>query len=111
MNKSTDRINKLFAKKDEHIPPIAVLAAFTCFAIAIALAIYLDTNTSLSDGSIAVIFTPIFLVGLYFMMAIKVASQWEKAVILRFGRYHKLARPGLFWIIPIVDSISNWIDQ
>jgi regulator of protease activity HflC (stomatin/prohibitin superfamily) len=111
MNKSTDRINKLFTKKDEHIPPIAMLAAFIFFAIAIALAIYLDTNTALSDGSIAAIFTPFFLVGLYLMMAIKVASQWEKAVILRFGRFHKLAGPGLFWIIPIVDSISNWIDQ
>jgi len=111
MNKSTDRINKLFTKKDEHIPPIAMLAAFIFFAIAIALAIYLDTNTALADGSIAAIFTPIFLVGLYLMMAIKVASQWEKAVILRFGRVHKLAGPGLFWIIPIVDSISNWIDQ
>ena len=111
MNKSTDRINKLFTKKDEHIPPIAMLAAFIFFAISIALAIYLDTNTALSDGSIAAIFTPIFLVGLYLMMAIKVASQWEKAVILRFGRFHKLAGPGLFWIIPIVDSISNWIDQ
>lgn len=111
MNKSTDRISKLLTKKDEHIPPIALLAAFIFFAIAIALAIYLDSSTALSDGTIAVIFTPIFLVGLYMMMAIKVASQWEKAVILRFGRFHKLAGPGLFWIIPIMDSISNWIDQ
>lgn len=111
MNKSIDRFSKLLTKKDGRIPSIALLVAFIFFAIAIALAIYLDSSTALSDGTIAVIFTPIFLVGLYMMMAIKVASQWEKAVILRFGRFHKLAGPGLFWIIPIVDSISNWIDQ
>lgn len=51
------------------------------------------------------------LVGTYFLLALKIASQWEKAVVLRFGRFRKLAGPGLFWIIPIVDTIANWIDH
>jgi regulator of protease activity HflC (stomatin/prohibitin superfamily) len=51
------------------------------------------------------------LVAVYFLFAVKVASQWEKAVILRFGKFHKLAGPGLFWMIPIVDTIPNWIDH
>src|ERR1035437_7881138 len=42
--------------------------------------------------------------------SIKVADQWEKAVILRLGRFHSLKGPGLFFIIPVVDFISYWID-
>ncbi|HNS61850.1 MAG TPA: slipin family protein, partial [Anaerolineales bacterium] len=36
---------------------------------------------------------------------------WEKAIVLRLGKFKKLAGPGLFWIIPIVDSIPTWIDH
>ncbi len=51
------------------------------------------------------------IIGLYFMFAIKVADQWEKAVVLRMGRYVGLRGPGLFMIIPVVDSISEFVDQ
>jgi regulator of protease activity HflC (stomatin/prohibitin superfamily) len=50
-------------------------------------------------------------VGLYFLFAIKVADQWEKAVVLRLGRYRGLHGPGLFHIIPIVDAVSRIVDQ
>ena len=42
--------------------------------------------------------------------AIKVADQWDRAVILRLGRFHALKGPGLFFIIPIIDMIPYWID-
>jgi regulator of protease activity HflC (stomatin/prohibitin superfamily) len=42
--------------------------------------------------------------------AIKIASQWERAVVLRLGRFQTLRGPGLFFIIPIVDVIAYWID-
>lgn len=51
------------------------------------------------------------LVGLLVAQAPKVARQWERAVVLRLGRYVGLRGPGLFWIIPFVDSISAWVDQ
>ena len=51
------------------------------------------------------------VVGLYLLFALKIANQWEKAIVLRFGKFHRLAGPGMFWIIPIVDSIPAWIDQ
>ena len=51
------------------------------------------------------------LIGLYILFAIKVAKQWEKAVVLRFGKYRGLYGPGLFWIFPIVDSTAIWIDH
>jgi len=51
------------------------------------------------------------LAGVYILFALKVASQWEKTVILRLGKFRKLAGPGPFWIIPIIDSAPTWIDH
>ena len=42
--------------------------------------------------------------------AIKIASQWERAVVLRLGRFRALSGPGLFFIIPIINVIAYWID-
>jgi len=43
--------------------------------------------------------------------AFRVADQWEKAVVLRLGRFHGLKGPGFFFIIPIVDRIDKYVDQ
>jgi regulator of protease activity HflC (stomatin/prohibitin superfamily) len=51
------------------------------------------------------------LAGLYFLFAIVVVDQWEKVAVLRFGRYRGLRGPGLFLIIPIVDTLSRYVDQ
>jgi len=51
------------------------------------------------------------LIGLYFLFAIKVASQWEKVVLLRLGRYRGLRGPGLFLMVPVIDSVSRYVDQ
>jgi regulator of protease activity HflC (stomatin/prohibitin superfamily) len=51
------------------------------------------------------------LVGLVASVSPKVAQQWERAVVLRLGRFIGLRGPGLFWIIPFVDSVTKWIDQ
>jgi len=51
------------------------------------------------------------LVGVYFLFAIKVAAQWEKVALLLFGKYVGLCGPGIFTIIPIVDTLSRYVDQ
>jgi len=51
------------------------------------------------------------LLGLYLLFAIRVADQWEKVAVLRLGRYRGLRGPGLFIIIPVVDSLSRYVDQ
>ena len=51
------------------------------------------------------------LVGLVLMPAPRIAQQWERAVVLRFGRFVGLRGPGLFWITPFIDRVSTWIDQ
>ena len=49
--------------------------------------------------------------GFVLMQAPQLAQQWERAVVLRFGRFVGLRGPGLFWILPFVDRVSTWIDQ
>jgi regulator of protease activity HflC (stomatin/prohibitin superfamily) len=49
--------------------------------------------------------------GLVLMQAPQIATQWERAVVLRLGRFVGLRGPGLFWIVPFVDRVSSWIDQ
>jgi len=49
--------------------------------------------------------------GLVLAQSPKIAKQWERAVVLRLGRYTGLQGPGLFWIVPFVDSVTSWIDQ
>ena len=51
-----------------------------------------------------------FFLALFVSLAIKVADQWDKAVILRLGKFRSLKGPGLFFIIPVIDSIAYWID-
>lgn len=43
--------------------------------------------------------------------SIHIADQWDRAVVLRMGKYQGLKGPGPFMIIPIIDSVSTYIDQ
>lgn len=51
------------------------------------------------------------LVGVYLLFAIKVIRQWEKVALLRLGRYVGLRGPGLFHIVPILETLSPFVDQ
>src|SRR5215510_1205523 len=51
------------------------------------------------------------LVGVVLMQSPRIAQQWERAVVLRLGRFVGLRGPGLFWIVPFVDRVASWIDQ
>ena len=51
------------------------------------------------------------IVGAYFLFSIKVAKQWEKMAVLRPGKYRGLKGPGLFHVIPLIDTITRSVDQ
>ena len=54
---------------------------------------------------------PFYLAGIIFLFAFKVALHWERAVVLRLGRFREVAGPGSFWVIPLVDRVAAWIDH
>jgi len=51
------------------------------------------------------------LVGVYLLFSIRVADQWERVAVLRLGKYTGLRGPGIFHVIPIVDTLSRYVDQ
>lgn len=110
----TDFIKSAMEKKkaqqaDMHISAIAGMLFGVCMVAAI-LGVAIGDG-KLSDallGTWVVIWT---LIGVYIMFALKVANQWEKAVVLRLGKFHGLKGPGAFWIIPVIDDVTAWIDH
>lgn len=94
---------------EQHISAIAG----TIFGILIAATVLgaVLMNGRVADGWIGLFVAVMTLASVYILFALKVASQWEKAVVLRLGKFHALRGPGVFWIIPIIDSIPSWIDH
>jgi regulator of protease activity HflC (stomatin/prohibitin superfamily) len=89
---------------------MALTLFFIVFLIGIGLAILLD-NQNAGAGWITFVVILFSLLAFYFLFAIKIASQWEKAIVLRLGKFQRLAGPGMFWLVPIVDTTANWIDH
>jgi regulator of protease activity HflC (stomatin/prohibitin superfamily) len=54
---------------------------------------------------------PFAVAGVYLLYSIRVADQWERVAVLRFGKYRGLAGPGMFHMIPIVDVAARYVDQ
>ncbi len=96
---------------DPHIPPLAIALFSLILVVGIIAAVILDANTDMSEDTIGLIVSGFILIGTVFLFAIKVARQWEKAIVLRLGKFHGLRGPGMFWVVPILDSVSSWIDQ
>ena len=85
------------------VNPISIAIFF--LAVAISAVLLHFTNTHWAINLIG------FIVLLILAASIRIADQWEKAVVLRMGKFLGLRGPGIFLIIPIVDRIDNYIDQ
>src|SRR3984957_149262 len=73
-----------------------------CAALGLVLTVRLNNPIPVATG---------IAIGFYFLFAIRVAEQWERAAVLRFGRYIGLRGPGIFMIVPVIDQISVYVDQ
>ena len=97
------------AKANQHIPPIAIFLYVVIVAVAVFGAGYM--NGKVNDSLVSDWIIVWMLIGIVLLFALKVASQWEKAVVLRLGKFLSLRGPGAFWIVPIIDTIPTWIDS
>ncbi|HWI54064.1 MAG TPA: slipin family protein [Desulfobacteria bacterium] len=50
-------------------------------------------------------------IALIILAAVRIAKQWENGVVLRLGKFQRLAGPGIFFVIPVIDSVTTWIDK
>ncbi len=98
------------SKSTTRISAIGAFVFIVVLVLAILGAAIMDTNGVSQNISIPYLIVMI-LAGIYLLLAMQVASQWEKAVILRLGNFHQLKGPGFFWIVPIIDNAVNWIDH
>jgi regulator of protease activity HflC (stomatin/prohibitin superfamily) len=80
--------------------------AFLLFVVPLGLGIW---QTAVRANPVPVLAG--LIVGFTLMQSPKVAKQWERAVVLRLGRYVGLRGPGIFWIVPFFESVTKWIDQ
>lgn len=98
------------SQADLRIPAPAGMLFLLCTLIAV-LGIFPLERWGVPDAWLVLWLIFWELVGLYLLFSLKVAAQWEKAIVLRLGKFHRLAGPGVFWIIPIIDSVPTWIDH
>jgi regulator of protease activity HflC (stomatin/prohibitin superfamily) len=56
-------------------------------------------------------FIPALLLAFILSLSPKIAKQWEKGIVLRLGKYVGMRGPGLFWVVPLLDTVSMYIDQ
>ena len=106
-------LNEMAAKNGKYQPSLDLpsqvrfnILSLVLFLIPAGIGILVSTeNKNPTVGIIGV------LIGVILAQSPKVAKQWERAIVLRFGKYIGLRGPGIFWIIPFIDSVSDWIDQ
>jgi regulator of protease activity HflC (stomatin/prohibitin superfamily) len=103
-------ITSLVQSRNNNLPAIDTPRLNVVSAVALLTPILLGGLGFWLTLNAAPLVIGIFL-GLLLAQSPKIARQWERAVVLRLGRYVGLRGPGLFWIIPFVDTVSTWVDQ
>jgi regulator of protease activity HflC (stomatin/prohibitin superfamily) len=103
MNFKTRSKMKTASNYFNYLNPVAVLVLAVLAGISAGLFYF---------GMITLpVFVVLLMISILFAFSIQIADQWEKAVVLRMGKFSGLKGPGLFFIIPVIDQISSYIDQ
>ena len=83
-----------------------IFIIITGIGLVLARSVYTEANVAAS----AIIAGIAFITALAISSSIKIAAPWDKAIVLRLGHFHSLRGPGLFLIVPVIDTIPYWID-
>lgn len=98
-----------------HIHPVAIFW-FVAWLVLAAIALIgfivagenADSDALTITGLLA--FFVLLSIAFLFLFCLKVADQWDRVVVLRLGKFHSVTQPGVFWLIPFVDTVAKWID-
>src|SRR4051812_8698727 len=102
--------NSGISKRDRNpSPPVDLRINFVAVLIVILSVLSGIAFTAITKSPLWIILGA--LTGGILAQSPRVASQWERAVVLRLGKFIGLRGPGIFWIIPFFDKVSSWIDQ
>jgi regulator of protease activity HflC (stomatin/prohibitin superfamily) len=103
-------VRGVYKQQETQVNGIAFFVFFVIMTLSILIAVPMGitgTHWAWITGEVVVL----NFIGIYVLIAFKVANQWDKAIVLRMGRFAGLKGPGPFWIIPIVDTTPAWIDH
>jgi regulator of protease activity HflC (stomatin/prohibitin superfamily) len=92
-------------RRSSAIPPLIFVVIFG-LGLGLALSVYAASNPY---AGIAIAAGSVVLAAIV-ASSVKIANQWERAIVLRLGRFLSMKGPGLFVIIPVIDMVSYWID-
>ena len=87
---------------------LAGLLVFLTFALA-GLVAWLAAN--FEAPALGFIAAALVVIAILIPQSLLMANQWERAVVLRLGRLQAIRGPGVFFVIPFIDSVSTWLDQ
>jgi len=98
-----------------HIHPIAVLWFAVWMIIAVVALVWMAMRSEATQQDALVLwglfwFVVLMAVGFTFLFSLKVADQWDRVIVLRLGKFHAVRQPGVFWLVPFVDTVAKWID-
>ncbi len=99
---STEKARSVTSSVAPRINVISALMFLGPIGLGLLLSILTQNPISAIAGALA---------GMVLSLAPRVAKQWERAVVLRLGRYVGLRGPGLFWVLPMIDSVTLYVDQ
>jgi SPFH domain / Band 7 family len=110
---SNERVNPEIALKREHVARQAQRA--TTFLINVVLAVILGGAAALPQLVVQEFIPWLTVVGaiavLAALLSFRVSLQWDRAVVLRLGKFHGLKGPGVFWLVPFVDTVARYVDM
>jgi len=89
-------------RPDGNLKGAAIAALIIIGGLAVLAGIYTTNLVLIAATTLALILA---------LASVRIAAQWQKVIILRLGKYHNTAGPGMFFLMPFVDSVAYWIDQ
>ena len=107
MRKNSPLQTRIAAKQ---VSPLGVAAFLALVALAVLLSVGL-ASAGQPDWLSAVVMVVTIVPGVYILFALRMANEWEKSVVLRAGKFRGLRGPGMFWVVPVLDTIPVWIDH
>ena len=107
MRKNSPLQTQIAAKQ---VSPLGLAAFLALVALAVVLSAGL-ASAGQPRWLSAVVVVVTLVPGVYILFAPRMANEWEKAVVLRAGKFRGLRGPGVFWVVPVLDAIPVWIDH
>lgn len=115
VNSTTTGFNASSEGTIGHVHPISTLWFFICLIVGVGSLLGGIIGGASSNSGMLFIggiagFIVLLLLGFVFLFCLKVADQWDRVIILRLGKFQCVQEPGMFFLIPFVDTIAKWID-